>query len=275
MKIHFAASLKIILCSAFLLSGLSGLAQAQRKSIAPIDKGNPLPELVSGYYFANPESRNLQDDDFENPGFLWMDVGEQLWSKKEGAAGKACVSCHQDAKTTMESAATSYPKYYPKTKKLITLEQRINICRKDNMKAKPFKWETNDLLALTIYVRNSARGKPVNVTIPEEAKAFFEAGKKFFYLRQGQLNISCAHCHEGHYGNKLRADLLSQGHINGFPSYRLGWQKVGSAQRRFKVCNKLLRAEPYGYGSDVYNNLELYLSWRGNGLPVETPSVRR
>ncbi len=275
MKISFGFCLRIMFCSVFLLASLGQAANAQRKSIAPIDKGNPLPELVSGYYFANPDSRNLQDDDFENPGFLWMDVGEALWNKKEGDAGKACASCHQKAKDTMESAATSYPKYYPKTKKLINLEQRINICRKDNMKAKPFKWETNNLLALTIYVRNSSRGKPVNVSIPEEAKGFFNKGKDFFYLRQGQLNISCAHCHEGHYGNKIRADLLSQGHINGFPTYRLGWQRVGSAQRRFKACNRLLRAQPYAYGSDTYNNLELYLSWRGNGLPVETPSVRR
>ena len=31
---------------------------------------------------------------------------------------------------------------------------------------------------------------------------------------------------------------------------------------------------PYKYGSPEYVNLELYLAWKGRGLPVETPAVR-
>jgi sulfur-oxidizing protein SoxA len=35
-----------------------------------------------------------------------------------------------------------------------------------------------------------------------------------------------------------------------------------------------MRAEPFGAGSPEYIALELYLAWRGNGLPIETPAVR-
>ena len=75
-------------------------------------------------------------------------------------------------------------------------------------------------------------------------------------------------------GGQLRANVLSQGQSNGFPTYRLKWQKVGSIHRRFRGCNKMVRAKPYAYGADEYVNLELYLAWRGRGLPVETPAVR-
>jgi sulfur-oxidizing protein SoxA len=74
---------------------------------------------------------------------------------------------------------------------------------------------------------------------------------------------------------KIRADTLSQGQSNGFPTYRLKWQKLGSLHRRFKGCNDQVRAEPYKRGSDEYVNLELYLAWRGQGLEIESPAVRQ
>ncbi|MGI9498509.1 MAG: sulfur oxidation c-type cytochrome SoxA, partial [Geminicoccaceae bacterium] len=49
----------------------------------------------------------------------------------------------------------------------------------------------------------------------------------------------------------------------------------GSLHRRFKGCNDQVRAEPFKRGSDEYVNLELYLAWRGQGLPIETPAVRQ
>ncbi len=39
----------------------------------------------SGYLFATPETQTMQKDDFENPAFLLVVHGEQLWTKAEGA----------------------------------------------------------------------------------------------------------------------------------------------------------------------------------------------
>ncbi len=36
-----------------------------------------------------------------------------------------------------------------------------------------------------------------------------------------------------------------------------------------------LRAEMPPYGAQELLELELYLAWRGSGLPIETPGVRR
>ena len=130
------------------------------------------------------------------------------------------------------------------------------------------------MLSVTSYVRHQSRGEPMNVKIDGDAKPFFEKGKAFYKQRRGLLDMSCANCHEDNAGNMIRANLLSQGQSNGFPTYRLKWQKPGSLHRRFRGCNKQVRSQPHAYGADIYDNLELYLAWRGRGLPVETPAVR-
>lgn len=250
-------------------------AAEDRKSIPPLDKSNPLKELISGYYYSLPKTRAMQDDDFDNPGFLWFDQGEALWQKTEGAEGKSCVSCHQKAAASMRGVAAQYPKYYPPLKRVITLEQRINMCRQEKMKAEPWKHESKDLLGMTIFVRNQSRGMPVNVNIDGPARPVFELGEKIYNTKIGQLEMSCAQCHNLLYGQNLRSDLLSQGHSNGFPTYRLREQTMLSIHERLRGCYVLIRAQPHAYSSDEYVALELYLAWRGKGLPVETPSVRR
>jgi sulfur-oxidizing protein SoxA len=115
----------------------------------------------------------------------------------------------------------------------------------------------------------------MDVQVDGPAKPFFEAGQAFFYKRRGQLDMACAHCHEHYAKQRLRGDILSQGQINGFPIYRFTWQMLGSTHRMFEWCNTSVRAEPYALGSDEYVNLELFMTWRGRGLPVETPAIRR
>lgn len=231
-------------------------------------------DVRSGYTYAKPATQDIQNDDFENPGFIWVDYGAELWEVKEGAAGKACANCHEDAETTMKGVGASYPVYSEELGKPINLEQRINKCRVDNMQAKPWKWESRELLSMTTFVRHQSRGMPVNVKVDGPLKAFYDKGKEFFYKRRGQLDMACANCHEDNAGNMIRANLLSQGQSNGFPTYRLKWQGIGSLHRRFRGCNKQVRAAPFANGSDEYVNLELYLADRGRQLPVETPSVR-
>jgi len=245
-----------------------------RLAIEP-QPGNPLPELISGYEFRDEKTKQLQDDDFENPAFLWMERGEELWDTAEGEAGKSCSSCHEAAEDTMQGVAATYPKVNEALGKPINLEQRINMCRTDNMKAEPWKYESDELLGMTVFVRHQSRGMSVNVAVDGAAAPFFEKGKEFYYGRRGQLDMSCANCHEDYYGTRIRADMLSQGHSNGFPTYRLKWQKVGSLHRRFRGCNEQVRATKMPYGIDDYVNLELYLAWRGNGMPIETPAVRQ
>jgi sulfur-oxidizing protein SoxA len=81
--------------------------------------------------------------------------------------------------------------------------------------------------------------------------------------------------HDENWGKRLRGDVISQGQSHGWPAYRLEWQTMGSLHRRLRACSLGVRAEVLDYGAREYLALELYLAWRGEGLPMESPGVRR
>jgi sulfur-oxidizing protein SoxA len=229
----------------------------------------------SGYTYLSEANQRLQDDDFANPGLLWVERGRELWRQADGSAAKSCASCHGDAPDSMQGVRTRYPRFDPIRGKLINLEQQINRCREERMRATPYPYESEALLALTALVSAQSHDMPIDVRIDGPAQSFFEAGKVFFYQRRGQLDLACAHCHEQHAGQRLRGDVVSQGQTNGFPVYRFTWQTLGSTHRMFEWCNTSVHAEPYPLGSDEYVSLELFLAWRARGLPIETPAIRR
>ncbi|MEI7447490.1 MAG: sulfur oxidation c-type cytochrome SoxA, partial [Burkholderiales bacterium] len=101
-----------------------------------------------------------------------------------------------------------------------------------------------------------------------------ERGRRLFERRIGQLDLSCADCHDARCGLKLGGSTIPQGHANGYPLYRLEWQAIGSLQRRLRGCLAGVRAEPWPADAPEWTELELYLARRGAGLPVETPAVR-
>ena len=119
-----------------------------------------------------------------------------------------------------------------------------------------------------------SRGMPVNVAIDGAAAPYWEQGREMYYTRFGQLELSCANCHEDGAGQMIRADHLSQGQISGFPTYRLKDQRVVSIHNRFVGCVRDTRAETFAMGSPEFIALELYVASRGNGLSVEGVSVR-
>jgi len=73
------------------------------------------------------------------------------------------------------------------------------------------------------------------------------------------------------WGKRLLSETISQGQPNAYPAYRLEWQTLGSLERRMRACLSGIRAEMLPYASPEYLDLELYLAWRAQGLPVETP----
>jgi L-cysteine S-thiosulfotransferase len=231
--------------------------------------------LKSGIEFASEDVRQLQADDFANPGMLWVARGEKLWSEPAGRVRKACAGCHGDATQSMKGVATRYPRIDPGSARLVNVEGRINICRSRHQEAEPLAHETEDLLSLTAYVVHQSRGMPMNVTIDWQNRRNFERGRDFYYRRMGQMNLSCAHCHQQNWGRRLLNETISQGHGTAYPIYRLEWQTLGSLHRRFRSCFFGVRAAMLPIGSPELLDLELFLAWRAKGLPVETPGVRR
>jgi L-cysteine S-thiosulfotransferase len=228
----------------------------------------------SGYQDASPETRAMQDDDSQNPGFLWVQQGEALWSQRPDGGGRSCADCHGVAAVTMRGVAARYPLFDAGLGRPITVAQRVQQCRVERQGMAALPAESDALLGLTAYIGLQSRGMPLQVSIDGPARPFFEAGNAFFTLRQGQLNLSCSQCHDGLAGQRLGGSVIPQGQPNGYPEYRLEWQGMGSLDRRIRNCLVGVRAEPLAQDAPELASLELYLGWRANGLHVETPAVR-
>ena len=235
--------------------------------------GSPLDELISGWRFRATETQSLQTDDFDNPSFVFVEDGEALFAKVDGSEGKSCANCHEDV-AEFAGLRPTLPRWNEAKGKLYSMENYINDCRVDRMGAEKWKWTGSNMTAMTSLISLQSRGMPVSVATDGPVADILALGKEIYYTRVGQLDMSCANCHEDNYGVYIRADHLSQGQTNGFPTYRLKNAKMNSIHARFKGCMKNIRAEPYKPGGAEFQALELYVASRGNGLSVESPSVR-
>jgi len=154
----------------------------------------------------------------------------------------------------------------------------INQCREKNGE-EPLKYGSHDMLALQAYIAFKSRGKKIKIVIPRKDPRALEAyqqGKKFYFSRRGQMNLACYHCHFGNAGKKIRGNMLSPalGQTTHWPAYRSKWGGMGSLHRRYKGCNKQVRAKPFDLQSVEYRNLEFFHTYMSNGIPVNGPGSR-
>ena len=243
------------------------------RTAAPDHLDGALPEIISGWHFRTDETRDMERDDFDNPASLFIEQAVESWNTVEGSEGNSCASCH-DSPDSLRGFWASQPKINEETGELWAAEQYINNCRENRMGAEAWGWDKQPMKNMTALIASVSRGLPMSVQIDGDYAEAWEKGREIYYTRYGQLELACASCHEDNYGNYIRADHLSQGHINGFPTYRLKQSNLVSRHNRFKGCIRDTRGEPYAVGSEELIALELYLASRGNGLSVEGPAVR-
>lgn len=226
----------------------------------------------SGYQDMGVALQKMQDEDTANPGMLFVQLGRQLWAKPAGAANKSCADCH--ALADMNGVAVRYPAMAKASDRPIDLEGRIRLCRTVNQQADPLAPESQDLLALMAFVANQSRGMPIAPPDDPRLAPFRDQGAAIYQRRQGQLNLSCAICHDDNAGKKLAGVTIPQAHPTGYPLYRLEWQALGSLKRRLRNCLIGIRAEAYPSDSVDYVALEIYLMDRAKGMVFESPAVR-
>ena len=175
--------------------------------------------------------------------------------------------------------AQRYPLWDKKSTQVITLAKAVNECRIKNNEAS-LDDEKGDMPAILAYMTYTSRGKAIDVKIPADdprASAAYEQGKAYYYQRRGQLNFACATCHIQNAGKRLRAEVLSPllGHTSAFPVYRLKWGEMGTLHRRFIGCHQQIRADAPAEQSVELRNLEYFLTFMGNGVPITAPSTRK
>lgn len=248
----------------------------------------------SGFADMTPATQAMQSDDAANPAWLWVEDGRRRFAT-------ACERCHTVA--SMAGVAARYPAWDERSQRPLTLGQRIADCHRRRVAeggaaatpAAPASAagpaatsearlaatsetrlapESDALLALETFVALQSRGMPIAPPADPRLAPWRERGERFFRLRQGQLDLSCAQCHDQHAGRRLAGSVIPQGHPTGYPIYRLEWQGLGSLQRRVRGCLTGVRAEPLAADADEFTALAVYLAARAAGLAVETPAVR-
>jgi sulfur-oxidizing protein SoxA len=228
----------------------------------------------SGYQDMGPSLQAMQDDDTANPAMLFVQLGEQLWSQPAGTAGKACADCHGAASASMKAVAARYPAIPAGAASPVDLEGCINLCRTTHQQAEAFAPESRELLSLEAFVALQSRGEPIAPPTDPRLAPFRAQGEAIFRRRQGQLNLSCAICHDDNAGKKLAGVTIPEAHPTGYPIYRLEWQALGSLKRRLRNCLVGVRAEAYGWDAGEYVALETYLKERARGMKLDAPGVR-
>ena len=247
-------SVRVVLQAAALAAWLGTAAQAQ----AP-------PLRRSGFDDMSPATQALQRDDSANPAMLWVQGGRQRFEAD-------CQRCHSVA--SLRGMATRYPAFDTRLGKPLTLAGRINQCRQRHTGQAALAAEDETLLELETFVARQSRGLPI--ALPSDARlAPAQAqGQALWQQRLGQLQLSCAQCHDQQAGRRLGGSTIPQAHPTGYPLYRLEWQGMGSLQRRLRGCMAGVRAEPFADGADEWTALELWLRQRAAGMLLETPAVR-
>jgi sulfur-oxidizing protein SoxA len=235
----------------------------------------PMEEYTNGVYAIDPIGRENWEAIEEFPPYEpFVDEGQAMW-ETPFANGKTYQDCFPEG-PAMES---QFPYWDKQQQIVITLPLAINQCREANGE-KPLKYKKGPINNILSYVAYQSRGQTTNVEIPADdpkALAAYEDGKKFYYTRRGQLNFSCATCHLQNAGMRIRADILSPalGHTTHWPVYRSKWGTVGTLHRRFSGCNKQVRAKPFKAQGEEYRNLEYFLTYMSNGLPLNGPGARK
>jgi len=233
-----------------------------------------LEDFVNGPYSLNEDMRRQWEEKEQFPPYEFaLEAGKEMFATPF-RNGKTYADCFPNGGIGIRQ---NYPYFDEKEGKVVTLELALNRCREANGEA-PYSYVKDEMASLTAYMAFTSRGKPMDIKVPNDPRALaaYEDGKRHFYTRRGQLNFSCASCHVQSPGERIRAEILAPalGIMNALPIYRSEWSGMATTSRRLVTCNSQTRAVPLDPQSDEYRDLEYFLSYMSNGLPISGPGAR-
>ena len=233
-----------------------------------------LDDFVNGPYSMDEGLRKQWQAKEEFPPYEFaVEQGKQMFGAPF-KTGKTYADCFPNKGIGIRQ---NYPMFDTSSGEVVTLETAINKCRADNGEA-PLDPLKDDMASLTAYMAFTSRGKPFDIKIPDDPRALaaYKKGEEYFYTRRGQLNFSCASCHVQSPGERIRTEVLAPalGITAALPIYRSEWGGMGTTSRRFTTCNTQVRGVPLKPEDENYRDVEYYLSYMANGLPISGPGAR-
>ena len=269
--------LGFVLCAVAQLSVADPEAdrQAFRQTYEQRFPNVKIDDFVLGVYAIDPKLRVQYEAINEFPPYEFaLDEGQILASAPfpNGTTLSICLTSNGDREVN------EYPYFDVKTGEIITLPVAINQCRERNG-TEPLSYRRQTLSKILAHLYFGARDSRRAVELPSHpgALAAYESGRKNFYAKRGQLNLSCADCHMSAVGKHLREQTLTPllGVVNHYPVYGLSWGALGTLHQRFVGCMEQVRAAPSDPQSQEFRELEYFLAIMSNGLPMTGPGIHR
>jgi len=262
----------------FVMAALAGPAAADtpeqvRGAMAAALKER-LPELAEAQYplgsaaFDPDLRRALEENAAAGAGAI--EAGKALWTRKF-RDGRTLAGCFPNGG---RRAAASYPQFDPRVKRVVTLEMAINQCLKAHNESLYDHSDPKTMGVVIAYLRSLSNGQKVAVRVPAAAEERFDQGRRLYHTRLGQRNFACASCHLQGAGKRYVDAPLSPaiGQATHWPVIRRGAPLT--LQDRIRECLELMGAAPFPTGSEELNNIEYYLTYLSNGLPLSANAWR-
>ena len=257
----------LVAVMALALPALSAPPDAARDAMAAALKER-LPEVAPQDYrlgaaALDPDLRRALEENAA-AGAAAVEAGKAQWTRKF-KNGRTLAGCFPNGGRRI---AAAYPQFDPRLKRVITLEMAVNQCLKSHGEALFDHADAKTMGAVVAYLRSLSDGQKVAVRVPPAGEERFEQGRRMYYSRMGQRNYACASCHVAGAGRRFEETPLSPaiGQATHWPVIRKG--EPVTLQERFRECLELMGAAPFPAGSEELNNLEYFLTYLSNGLPM-------
>jgi sulfur-oxidizing protein SoxA len=264
---RFPEAIAIGVAALVASAALAAAPDQARSDIAAALKAR-LPELAEADYALgsaafDTELRRAQEENAA-AGAPTIEAGKALWTRKF-KDGRTLGGCFPNGGRRV---AASYPQFDPRLKRVITLEMAVNQCLKAHGETLYDHSDAQTMGAVIAYLRSLSNGQKVAVRVPAAAENRFEQGRRLYFSRIGQRNFACASCHVQGAGKRYEDTPLSPaiGQATHWPVIRKG--AALTLQERVRECLELMGAAPFPAGSEELNNLEYFLTYLSNGLPL-------
>ena len=216
-------------------------------------------------------------DPFVNDGMAAVERARLVYARA-GASGKSCASCHAAPEKSFKTWAATMPRYEPRLKKVIGVEEFITRHARSTTGDNPLM-QSADNIDLAIYLRYLANDTPIKVdTKSKDSAAAIKRGNALMTRKIGQLNFACMDCHSPERGaNKwVRGQWLgeSKGQIAHFPTFRTSRGEIWDLRKRFQWCGVATRTNELPPDAPEYGDLELALTNANIGQKLNVPGIR-
>lgn len=151
MRYPGKSAVKLIMVFAIALTlGVAGSGAAGEKNPC---SANPC-AMKKAKSKAAPQNKPIRKEKIRDYDAL-VKKGVSLWADPSlGKSGASCSTCHPGGAGLK---AEPFPKYISMADDIITLDQMINFCMTNPMKAKPLVWNSVEITALASYVKANAK----------------------------------------------------------------------------------------------------------------------